>query len=135
MRRNKTDLSKDERHGIQGRTALRRARARALHAGEGGEAMMAKREVLAPAALFGSRRVKSLLFRAILLVGLFRELCSAEGTHDELYRSVYAGGKIMLAEDAVQVTSTWFENNPFQPPGTEHTAEGMSEVECTHPFL
>jgi hypothetical protein len=89
---------------------------------------MARTETaLAPAAQFGGRRVGSLLFRAILLVGLFRELCTAEGVHDEPYRSIYDGGKIQLAEDAVQVTSTWFENNPFQSCDTEHPAE----VTCT----
>ena len=86
---------------------------------------------LVPAAQFGSRRVGSLLFRAILLFGLFRELCSAEAVHEELYRSIYDGGKIQLAEDAVQVTSTWFENNPFQSRENEHPAQIMSEVTCT----
>jgi hypothetical protein len=89
---------------------------------------MAKRNVISAAQLC-SRRVGSLLFRAVLLVGLFRELCGAGGAHEELYTSVYDGGKIQLAEDAVQMTSTWFDNNLFQPHETEHAA-AEAEVAC-----
>ncbi len=55
-------------------------------------------------------------------------MCGA--AHEEPFLSVYNGGKIQPADDAIQVTSTWFDNtSPFNNHAAEEAAgETESEV-------
>ena len=73
------------------------------------------------------RSTNLLIYRIMLYVVLFWELCGA--AHDTSFLSVYNGGKIQPADDAVQLTSTWFDSaSPFQNLAAEAAVETESEV-------
>lgn len=63
----------------------------------------------------------------IVYVVFFWEMCGA--AHETPFMNVYHGGKIQPADDAIQVTSTWFDAaSPFDNLATE-VADAAVETE------